>query len=492
VIAARPKLDPSLVSLALALACAVAGAALLVYEVAARPYGIVEAELLFEASRVQHHFALYVDPAMGAWEMGAPPSRYYVLYTPVWPWLLAHLSSSVDGMLAVGRATHVVLFPAMLAAVVWGSKPENRRATLVGALLAVGLDLLRRQVAVADPDVPAVALSAFGLLRMNRRGRLDATSATLLVLAPLVKPSVLGGAIGAFAAHAWVHRRAGARTLALPFLAAAAVGGALVAVFHAYSDGQWLRHIVRATAQTLSWDRWLEQFGTRAVFLGLPHAVVLAVAARRRASLLATIPLATSLAWAVFSMAKHGSATNYWLEPTMAALVAIGALPLAPEAPRRVRLLAWSGVVLSAAVAISTFPMFVETPQAYRQRRAWVEAVREACALGPGQVAVAGADVEMAIDGRVLVPSWQTAYLVRKGLFPVERWREDLERQEVACFVHDASFFDPPPPRIEGKTELSVFRKELHDVVERNFTVSRTIGSTLIFHRREPAGAVAP
>src|SRR5271170_3231508 len=56
-----------------------------------RPLDVVEGEILFETQRLRAHLPLYVDPVLGARDYGSVPSHYYVLYTPLWPWILSTL-----------------------------------------------------------------------------------------------------------------------------------------------------------------------------------------------------------------------------------------------------------------------------------------------------------------------------------------------------------------------------------------------------------------
>jgi hypothetical protein len=480
-------LRPWHLALAVAFVCAAAGLAYLAAGLTNRPYAAAEAEMVFEASRIQRGFPLYVDPAAGAWEMGPPPSRYYVLYTPMWPWLLAAMSPrSLGGIRSVGRAASALLLLLTLASILRASHPRSRATVATGALLALGFAMLVRETGYAEADVPAVALASAALLRMNRRRGLDPLSAALLAATPLLKPSVLGGAAGAVAAHVIAHRRTGARQLAGPLVAGAAVGAGIIACFHLASHGAWLTHVVRATGQTISFERWVQEFGSRAVFFGLPHAAVCAVAARRRAGLFATLPLAASTAWSTFAIAKHGSGTHYWLEPTMAALIALGRSP-PPEAPAaRVPWVAWAGtafVLAAAASSLAAFPTLRETDRAMA---ATLAGVRARCPLGPGEVLVStfGA-FELEIDGRIVVPDWQNAYLIRAGKFPLEEWRRDLASPAGArWFVARADFADPVPARIEGITEVSSYRKELRDVIDAHFLYREAIGNVLVFERK--------
>ena len=476
---------PARLALVVAAVCGAAGLAFLVYGTQARPYGVVEAELLFQATRLRRGFPLYVDPFVGAWELGPPPSRYYVLYTPVWPWLLAHAGASTAvGMRGVGRVVNSLLYLATLAIVVRTSRPAERLLVGTAALLVLGFAMLTREAGLATADMPAVALAVAGLARTLRKGGLDSASAALLMAAPLVKPSVLGIPAGAVLAHLFVQRKPGVRAMLLPLVSGGVVAGGLVAVFHVASGGAWLTHIVRATGQTLSFERWVRELGSRAMFLGAPHAAALAAAVRRRATPRATVPLAVSLGWSIFSMAKHGSGTHYWLEPTMAALLALGAMDPLPAAPAP-RALSWVGLTFTAAAAGVTLAELARAPAAFRSWNDRIAELRARCPLGPGEVLVASdASLEMEIDGRVIVPSWQSSYLVRSGTFPLEAWRRDLAMPEVRCFVDGPQFLEPRPERIEGITEVNAFRRELRDVIEDNFQREGEVDGLLLYRRR--------
>ena len=481
------RFDPRRAALVVAAFAAAAGVLFLAHGWLTRPFGRVEAELVFQASRLQHGLPLYVDPAQGAWEMGPPPSRYYVLYTPLWPWLMAKLSPhTLLGIRSVGRAVNGVLFLGTLGAVVRASRSGNRLTVMTGALLALGLAMLAREAGTADADMAAVALSTLGLLRLNRRRGLDALSATLLAAAPFVKPSVLGTPVGAVVAHVVTHWKSGGRRLLVPLGIGGLVAAALAGTVHVWSGGAWLTHIVRATGQTLSFDRWLQELGPRFVFLGLPHVVVGVFAVRRRAPLVATLPLATSVAWSVFSMAKHGSGTQYWLEPTMAALVALGTCGPAAVPSRRGVWLAWGGLALALGVAGVSLPALVSAAREERRWNAVVESLRAHCTLRPGEVIVSSdSTLELELDGRVIVPSWQTSYLVRSGKFPLDEWRRDLMRSDGAkWFVHSEDYLEPPPARIQGTTEVSAYRKELRDVIEASFAYDGEIDGMLVYVRR--------
>ena len=479
----KPSADPRRLAFFLALVLGACGVVFIAYGVCARAYGVVESEMVFEASRLRDGLPLYVDPARGAWEHGPPPSRYYVLYTPTWPFLLAHLGPcSLEGMRDAGRVLTASLYFALLVFLVARADRRNRMLVATGALLATGCFFVAREVGMATADVPATVLSVIALSRMSRRGRLDGLSAVLLVSAPLVKPSVVGAAVGAFVAHAVTQRRRGPRALISPLVAGSVALGVQLIVFHVVSGGAWLEHLVLSTGQTLSAERWLQEFGSRAFVLGLPHAALVVVAIRRRASLVSVLPLATSLLWTTFLMCKHGSATHYWLEPTCAALVTAGALP---PSPRERPWLAWAGVALALVVAAVSLPPFVRAREEYAGRRAFLDEVKAACPLGEGEVVMSNdVRLELELDGRVIIPCWQTSYLVRDGRFPLEAWKDDLRRKEVRWLLHTRDLFNPTPDKVEGITEVSAYRKELRAVVEEEFEVERGIGPLVVLRKR--------
>jgi hypothetical protein len=222
------------------------------------------------------------------------------------------------------------------------------------------------------------------------------------------------------------------------------------------------------------------------MFLGLPHVVAGIFAVRRRSPLVATLPLATSVAWSIFSMAKHGSGTQYWLEPTMAALVALGTCGPAVSVSRWGGLLAWAGLGLALAVGGTSFPQLLSAAREERRWNAVVESLRAHCTLRRGEVIVSSdSTLELELDGRVIVPSWQTSYLVRNGQFPLDAWRRDLARPDGArWFIHSEDYLEPPPERVEGIVEVSAFRKELRDVMEASFVYDGEIDGMLVYVRR--------
>ena len=444
-----------------------------------RPDNPVEAELVYEALRAASGRSLYVDPSLGAWEDGGPPSRFYVLYTPVWPWLVGHLAGpNVEAIRVVGRCIATAAWLAIFIVPVAAASRVRRRTVATAALLGLGLYFLARNAPSATPDTLAVAFACAGLVRAAKRGHVDAISAALLAVAPLVKPSCLGVLAGAAIAH--VASREPGRFRAV--LGGAAAALALALFCQVASDGAWLTHIVRSTGQPLTLTRFFEQLGSRIVILGIPHLVVAIIAIRRRAPLVVTAPLVVSIVWSSFSMAKHGSGTQYWIEPTMAAIVAIAFMP----ARRATFQLRAAGAVVAALVTVTSVPAYSHELEEWQVRKAELALVDHYCTRQAGDVVVSSeAAIELALDGRVIVPDWQSSFLARRGMFPAEAWRNDLRDPHARWLV---LAFDPAEPAADtndARIEISAFRDVLRPVVDEAFVRDARIGPFVVFRRRD-------
>ncbi len=488
------------VLLAIAAVAALAAVAWVLCAVRGRPDNPVEAELIFEAARVARGWPLYVDPAVGASELGAPPSRYLVLYTPVWPFLVGHLGklggASQEVLRLTGRTLATLGWLTVFVAPVLGGPLRTRRATLIAALLGAGIYFLGRNAPTVTPDTVATALVCVAFVRIGRQQRVGALSAALLVMAPFFKPSCLGAGAG-LAIAMLVPAGVGVSTVGpstprlRAFVSAAVVGTLAVLFCHVMSDGQWLVHLSRSTKQPLTWERFTQEMGSRLVVLGLPQLVVAIVALRRGASRLLTWPLLASMAWASFAMAKHGSGSHYWLEPTALSVVAIAFLPPATVARGEALLLRLLALVAAVLVAVTALPAYLKEFDRWKVRRASFAALDAHCTRGPGEiVASSDLDVEMILDDRITVPDWQSSFLARRGVFPLGAWRADLRDPHVRWVVLPFDPDQPAPDTNDEKIEVSAYRDVLRDVLHQTFTRDGWVGGFLVF-RRSPDGAGA-
>ncbi len=452
------------------------------------PQNPVAAEIGFEAFRVARHLPLYVDPWKGAWEDGAPPARYYVLYTPLFPWLVGKLTAlvstpSLASVRWVGRTIAVTGWLVVFVAPVVQAPRDRRRATAIAAMLGAGIYFVARHAASMSPDALATALLCVGVGRAVQKDRIDPLAAVLILAAPFVKPSCLGGVAGAALVHLALRRPGWIRTTVV----AASAGVMLVLACHLASDGAWLANITRSTGQPLTLTRWVQELGGRLMVLGLPHLFVAWLAWRRRVTWLALGPLLGSIAWTTFMMAKHGSGAHYWLEPTGLALIAIARLPATGEREPAwiARVLPWTAVAFGVMVAAISWPLYLREPARYRHHDEVERAVDAHCARKPGEFVVASDLVlELALNGHISVPAWQTAFLARTGRFPADAWREDLARPEVRWLALSVDPREPPGTSNDDRVELSPFYDVLAPVLREHYEFDKKVAGVFVFRRR--------
>jgi hypothetical protein len=274
-------------------------------------------------------------------------------------------------------------------------------------------------------------------------------------------------------------------------MAAGAVAALLLALCcHLASDGAWLSNISRSTGQPLTLTRWLQEFGSRVMVLGVPHVVVAWLAWRRRVNWLVVGPLLGSIAWTTFIMAKHGSGSHYWLEPTGLALIALSRMPVRGEALVKepvwlARGLPWASVVFGVLVLIVSWPRYVHEPARYRLHDEVAAAVDRHCVRKPGEFVVSSdLELELSLNGRISVPAWQTGFLARNGRFPADAWRADLVRPEVRWIALAIDPRQPPGTSNDEKVELSPFYDVLKDVVLDNYAFDEIVAGMFVFRRK--------
>ena len=170
-----------------------------------RPLGYGEAEPLYEASRLRAGLPLYVDPLVGAFDYGPVPTRCFVVYPPLWSWVLSHLGAGHAAIFA--RTACSMAWFGTLAWIAFGARQEGRKAAWLAASLAAGVFVLALWGTSGRPDSVAIALAAVSLQRAARRGEPDGWTGACVALAAWTKPNVLGIAVGltAFALSSRSH-----------------------------------------------------------------------------------------------------------------------------------------------------------------------------------------------------------------------------------------------------------------------------------------------
>jgi hypothetical protein len=394
-----------------------------------RPLIPGEAEILFEASRIRQGFALYVDPLVGEFDYGPVPTRCYVLYPPLWSWVLAHVPATFAATIA--RVTCTLAWFGSLAWVASRARPECRRAAWLAAGAVAGVFVLALFATSGRPDALATAVAGVALSRAAARGRVGATEGAVLALAAWMKPNVIG-----IAAGLGVYALARGPVFAGAFVAGAAcVSLPLAAVLQRASGGAWVHHLVGSVVQPLSLAIWWTHVSTRAMFLA-PAALTTWLGARDRTpgARIATFAWCASLAWALFSLAKAGSASNYWMEPAMAAVAIFANAPGRTLDPGR-RALFWIAAAGACAwLAVASIGGVLEAFEREPRRAALLSRARVDCRARDGEVVVTdNSGGEFALNGRVIEPAFQMIFLVHSGRLPLGTWVADVRRPEVAC-----------------------------------------------------------
>lgn len=427
-------------------AAVVVGASLLatlawaVVTLGARPIDGVEGDVLFEADRIRAGFPLYVDPANGAHEYGEPPARYLVLYPPLWSAFLAIFPNVV-----FARVASALAWFGALAWIVRNAPRERRRSAGALALLAASIWVLTLYGASGRPDSVAVLLSAVALERSARKGDVDAIAGVLFALAAFVKPNVIGAAPGAIVVAYLATRRFRG------FLAAVMTSAVLFAVLHLASGGRFLAHLLLSTGQPPDASLFFEQLVHRVPFFVLPigFAMVTGLSVRKDAGArIALGALVTSTAWSLLSLAKTGSATNYFLEPMLCAVVVLARADL-PSFAR-------SGVVLPIACIVQALWTGVASVKSATkeialsfQRSDAIAKMRATCGAGERDVILADEPgIERMLNGRIVATPFQTTHLVRRGLFDEKIWLADIARPEVKCLYMQDDLLERPLDRV--------------------------------------------
>jgi hypothetical protein len=458
------------VSLAASLAFAVA-------TVRTRPLENTEGCILFEADRIRARLPLYTDPIRGAFDYGSVPARYYVLYPPLWAFVLSLLPAGVAA--SGGRILSGLLWFGVIAWIGWGAYRRGRPAGLVVAGFVGGVYTLTLYGASARPDALAVGLAAMALERSVRSKSVGWVEAALFSLAVWTKPNVIGLAVGAMFSLVRAPRRALA-----PVLTWLVVSGMVLVAIERASGGAWWLHAVASMLQRPSLAQWVEQMSTRLPFfvLLLVFALWIGVGARREeGTRIALLALVTSIAWTIVCLAKVGSATCYWMEPALGALVvcAHGPIPfLSPRARRAALVLAplqalWTGVgsVRSSVESILASPAKARALEEIRETRS------DASLFLSDDVGI-----EFAIDGRLIDTPFQTTQLVRSGRFPRELWIADVRRPEIVGVVTMSDILERRLEELDPVHDR--YDPDLRRVLREEFALSKEEAGFFIYRRR--------
>jgi hypothetical protein len=402
-----------------------------------RPLMGGEGEVLFEAARMRAGLPLYIDPIAGVLDYGAPASRYYVLYPPVWSWVLSLLpfGAGAGGFAAsvTARVLGMAAWAAALGVLVARADRGSRRHALVFALFFASIFNLELFIVTARPDAVAALFAAVALERATRHGRVDAVAGGLFALAAWTKPTFLGLAGGAIGVTLLVAPRLAWRAVA----GALAVSVVLFAVLQRASDGEWFRHLLASTLQPFDPAHWTASITHEAFFFFAPAAYAIARAWKGRHDPRLAVglgALVVALAWGVLSVAKVGSATNYWIETSLGVVAIAARLP--PPAIAEKPVLAALALLQSLWSGVASMRSAPEWMASDRRVDALLANARTTCGARETDFVLSDeVGAELRLDGRLATTAYQMAFLVQAGRFPIVPWVADIERDNVTCFV---------------------------------------------------------
>jgi hypothetical protein len=459
-------------------ACLVASLVFATVTLPVRPLENTEGCLLFEASRIRAGLPLYTDPLAGAYDYGPVPARYYVLYPPLW----SSLASLVPGGVApaAGRAVSALIWYGLLSSIAWNAYRRRRPVGVLFALFVGGVYTLTLYAASARPDALAVALAAFALVRTVRAKDAGPAEVALFTLAAWVKPNVIGLGLGVAARVLSTGRRRGTALVTALFVSAVVFG-----VVYRVSGGTLWRHLASATLQPLSVRQWIEQISSRAGFFAFPIAFALVSGVRGgqddEGVRIATVALASSVAWTLLCLAKVGSATCYWMEPCIGALIVTAHAPPPSLSARERAALAiglplqalWVGV---ASVRSSVEAVLSSPPKA----RALTELRRER--RGGSLWLSDDAGIELELDGRLVDTPFQTTQLVRRGRFPEALWIDDVTHPAIAGLVTETDLLERP--LVEVDVGHDRYDPALRRALRDEFVLARRVAGFYVYARR--------
>jgi hypothetical protein len=426
-----------------------------------RPIVGVEGDVLFEADRIRAGHPLFIDPAVGAHEYGEPPARYLVLYPPLWSAFLSLFPNVV-----FARVVATLAWLGSFAWVVRKAPPERRRPAAALALLTVSIWVLALYGSSGRPDSVAVLLSAIAVERSARKGDVDATAGALFVLAAFVKPNVIGAAPGAIVLAFLATRR-------LRGLFSAVATSALVAgVLYAASGGKFVEHVLASTGQPPDASLFVEQLVHRVPFFVLPigFAVAVGLASRKDpGARIALGALVTSTAWSLLSLAKIGSATNYFLEPMTCAVIMLARADL-PSFARTGVALPIACVVQGLWTGIASMKSATREIALSYQRADAIAKTRVTCGAGEKDVVLADeVGLERMLNGRIVATPFQATHLARRGRFDEKIWIADVRRPEVTCLYMQDDLLERPLEQVSVPHDR--FGPELRRVLRERFVL---------------------
>jgi hypothetical protein len=198
--------------------------------------------------------------------------------------------------------------------------------------------------------------------------------------------------------------------------------------------------------------------------------------------------LVVSLGWTFLSMSKVGSSTNYWLEPTVAAVLAMAAVPM-PELRRlaaRIPIPVKAITVFCATIVLGLNAWgSVHAATAASERRRALDRVRAECRAAPTDIVLGEhPGIEMMLDGRVIETPFQMTHLLRRGLFPEDVWKRVIFSPEVRCLVTESDILERPLSDVDVQNDR--FPPCIRAALEERFALVEKDSGLWVYRARDP------
>ena len=309
-----------------------------------------------------------------------------------YPPLYLHIASVGDAYVT-GRIVSILATLAVAATVFVSARSAGR---LAAAALAAGWLALAPVMVwgpAVKPDLLALALTAVGVVTLDRRRDLAAVAGFALLFAGFAKPTAF---LPALALAAWLARADRSALARLVFGAAVATIAAAVTVYLDSVPDVW-RHVVTWNALSWSLEQWLPLVFLAVIVVGVP-ALIATFAGGFRGARAAYVVGALGI---LIAGGREGATINYLLDLTVAIMLAIAAVA------SRFRARTLLPVALLAQLVIGTLvldPLRV-VPGRVPTTVAWSEPL-------PSGTAIA-----FRVDGRYLVED--AGLLAKTGISPV-------------------------------------------------------------------------
>jgi hypothetical protein len=449
--------------------------------VGAVEFGSHEAYTSYDISRSNRGLSSAIDPMHPAFDDGIVPIVSKVTYTPVWTLILR----AFEHPLEVGQGISLACWLGSYLALIIAARSENRTRTLIFAASFANAFLLRCTT-VAGPDTLAAMLAAAALTVALRAGKVSFLSLALAEFAAFARPNVIGVFVGLIIVHFLTSSTKKQTWLTLLF--AGTLGSVVLAGFEYLGHGNWFKALRITTQNALSAQRLLAFSLDYAWFLALPLLVVAAYLwCRKGPDRLFVIPIVTSTLWHWVASGRFGSATNYWLEPTLAttALLAFHREVQCHNLPLRTNMRNdWleHGQKLWRVLPFAGYPIFVAAislgpwrelgtrhPTNFRNQ---LRELRDLCPDdATGSWISSNAPLEFKGTGRIAMGDFGMAFAIRRGSLGMSVLDPLLRNDRVRCYVHSRDLRIPPPPSM-GQARYHSSTMSWHRSSSPNFLTS--------------------